>query len=76
MNTTRAQVKEKIHTYLRNVDSGKSGLMTEGAWKAVEERMRRDQVDLIVVQLDDEAINDVRNPTLKRALKTLKQICG
>ena len=76
MNTTHEQVKDRMSNYLSAIASDKNSLKTEGSRKALSERMRRDQVDLIVIQLDDDAINDVRNPTLKRALRTLKEICG
>ena len=76
MITTHQQVKERLNNYLTNISSNRSALSTEGSRQAVTERLRRDQVDLIVVQLDDDAIDEVSNPTLKRALRTLKQICG
>jgi len=76
MNTRHEEVKDRMSIYLSAIASDKNSLKTEGSRKALSERMRRDQVDLIVIQLDDEAIDDVRNPTLRRALRTLKQICG
>jgi len=76
MNTTHEQVKDRMSNYLSAIASDKNALKTEGSRKALSERMRRDQIDLILVQLDDDAIDEVRNPTLRRALRTLKQICG
>ena len=76
MNTRHEQVIANLDNYLSNISSNKSALNTESHRQAVSERLRRDQIDLILVQLDDDAIDEVSNPTLKRALKTLKQICG
>ena len=76
MNTRHQQVIANLDSYLSNVASDRSALRTASARQAVTERLRRDQVDLIVVQLDDDAIDEVSNPTLRRALRTLKQICG
>jgi len=71
MNTAHEQVKDRLDSYLTHVASNKGLLKTERSCKSVSERLRRDQIDLILCQLDD--MDEV---TLKRAINTLKQLAG